>query len=177
MTFLENTGRAVALSFLTLKSRFKNNPENFKKTIRNTSRVFICLPANEQERDAAQNLFPEWKTCFPNAEIIGMNPDSEQTPTDKRIITLEKHDINIWGIPGKRIKDLLVGKPVDIAIDLNRDYDAMSTLLVLMSRAHLRAGYFHEEKTRLYNFLLRTSPEKSTQHAIQALLTYFKTIQ
>ena len=179
MTVLKNTGRAVALSIFRLKSRFQNNPENIKKTIQTTSRVFICLPADKQERDAAQQLFSEWKNCFPKAEIIGMVPVCEPDPkqVDNRFISLVKSDVSLWGTPTRRVKDLLVNRPVDIAIDLNRGYDAMSTLLILMSQAHLRAGYYHNEKTRSYNFLLRTSPENSPQHAIQALLTYFKTIQ
>ena len=177
MSTIEKTGQTVAISFYKLLNRLNNSPENVKHSIQQASRVLICLPADVQDRDAALQIFSVWKSCFPHAEIFGLLSvigTDEPGTLNKSINIVHKNDISILGLPGKRIKSLLTENPVNIAIDLNRKYDTLSTLLILMSNAKIRAGYYHEYRTRLYNFLVRVSPETSPQHAIQALLTYFK---
>lgn len=176
MTPIKHIVQVLVLVFYRLLNRIKNSPENIKRSIQQASQVFICLPADEQDRQVALEHYSKWKACFPSAVITGVIPvtlANEPDTAHSNIMVLNKNDINIWGIPGKRLKTLLKGKSFNIAIDLNRNYNAFSALLTILSGAEIRAGYYHPNKTLIYNFLLRVSPETSSQHAIQAFLTYF----
>ena len=159
--------------------RAKNNGkfEPFK-VIYSSSSILVCMPFDYNEFQAAMpvlnELAREFPECYITVAVIESFRNWLERPLLSKIIPLRPYHANIFKLPSGRLKQDLLEKSYDIAVNLNHDDKLFSSILCAVSGAVVRVGFADGECDKYYNFLVRPKDSLDIRAKYVTLLNYIR---
>ena len=81
-------------------------------------------------------------------------------------------DINWFEKPSNKFIDDFINKEFDILIDFNLNNNLSSTYIVGVSKAKFKLGVFDENKTDIYDFMIKLEDSTNLNEFIKQLIHY-----
>jgi len=135
--------------------------------------ILILLPEKEPEFRQAIDKRSELQAFFPGAHFqfvkSGDLRSSQPITRDQSCIDWLPTDLDLWGLPGHRIKERIYNRPFDLVLDLSLSFSFMNLAFAHYANAPLKLCFSHPQRERVYNFLISFSTPPSWGQAFQAL--------
>lgn len=170
----------IILLFLKLSHKIKKSkkPIDIFKNLSKAKSVLICMPNDHKEFNDALIVLDELVNTFLKAQctilITGKSRFVDTLSASGKISTISQTDINFLGVPSKSIRHKLLSHDFDIAVDLNKNFDFVSTYLCISSKAALKICFSEKTRNDFYNFELRLSPDLSLVAQYQKFIRYLR---
>lgn len=142
--------------------------------------ILVLLPKKrEQSRIARMFIQSLQNAAGPERRLhirfvtMRQNLENIDPEITDRLITYSSEHVNRWGLPQQALLDIILPTQPQAVIDLNREFDPVSSIIVQHSRAPLRIGFYTAEKEKYYNILIdavETDHLGQGYHNIQQLL-------
>ena len=168
----------INLYIMRILDFFRNREKsiNIVEALQSPSHILICLPREPEGLQSAQRYLVALSALYPETRVTLLLSKAQnlfdKAPANFVVVAYGSDDRNAIGGLADRVKNQLLATPVDIAIDMNRTFDFLSTSIIWASKAPLRICFAHPERENLYNFIIRLSENSSWDKAIQTLITY-----
>ena len=152
----------------------QSEPINFFEQIDRARKILLCLPPEEEGTFTALSFLPRVQQRLPKARFILLH-DSEldinrRVAKGAKPLAFDRNDLSFLGMPGKKIREQVRSAGFDVAVDLNLEFDFLSSLLVQDSGAPLRLCFDHPRREAFCNLIIRLDFERTWDKAFQALL-------
>jgi hypothetical protein len=171
---LENFGKKHFLK----RGKVPENKEviDYGKIFANISTGLILLPDQLENFGIAINKQKEIMNFFPNTKFVYIvrEKHSSLIPNElqNRVIPIHQNNLNPFGVPNRRFLKNVLKDRFDIIIDLNAEFDYVSTYISKKARATLRICLCHPERDPFYNLQVCTSKEQPLDQQISIMLEY-----
>jgi len=177
---LEKVGRKKLL--WAGKAKTSTKIIDYGKFFNQVNRGLILLPENLENFGVAINKQKALNKSFPNTvfvyivreKYISLIPDELQD----KIIPIHQTDITAFGVPKRQFLRNAGLDHFDIIIDLNANFDLVSTYISNKTEATLRICLCHPHRDPFYNLQVCTPDEQSIDQQINIMIKYisqFKT--
>lgn len=177
---LEKIGQSIVLKWLKFIKRFRHDHAviDIFKSLNTAQKVLICMPQNEVELKDANIIIDELLELFLKADCIILTKNSTDQldiiPATGKILTISPSDLNFLGIPVAAVRHKILGYRFDIAVDLNKNFDFLTTFLCITSKASLKMCFGNELREDFYNFQVRLDPDLSLLSQFQKFVRYLR---
>ena len=137
-----------------------------KKKGRLPINYLIILPEHATETDLASRFLDAMRNALGprkkrsmkllGPSVIGKFIDLNEF---NDYIFFSDEDLNRWGKPGKDLVSACSEIKVDIILDLNQEFAAVSAALSRTIKAPMKLGFYSEEGEKTYNIMIRRKGE------------------
>jgi len=177
MQALNRLTQQAALKLYKAKSRSKKKPPlNMFNAVDTAHKILFFLPPEIETAVIVQILKDIQEYFHQHVIFIVKSIHSglpQSLPGLMKIIEYdEEKDINFMGLPSKALKNKITWENANVAVDLSREFVFINTALVFASKATIRAGFYHQDREDIYNFVLRTFSSAPLQQSVVTLFSY-----
>ncbi len=177
---LKGLKRTIALIIAKNQTRVRESQDERefepKLCLKNSRRILVCMPFEYDEFKAALPFINQVADRFPQSRMTAVVPESFRNWLDRKSLTavihLKPDDANFLKLPGKNLRDRLIQKAYDMAIDLNSDENLFSSILCAVCGAKVRVGFDREECGMFFNYLIIPRDSQDMQAKYSALMNY-----
>ncbi len=145
--------------------RFKPEAFSFTQTVKESSNVLICMPADVDRFAMARDLLSTFVDIFRNKAIFVFLPFLEAEgylsgSARYRVISGQKGYLNVFSLPTKKFIQKLRQRHFDISLDLDLEDGFFNCYLCLKCKVPLRIGAKRKKAFPLYNVQLAVTRDR-----------------
>jgi len=142
---------------------------------KNVNHCLVCWPENGIDVLYAETVFIRLKERFANSVITTLVlPGMTASPPDigVNIVNVKLDHFSFIGFPKGRLKQLIQGLKVDVAVDLSPMYNPLTAYCCCISGARMRVGFSSKEGEIVFNYQVAPSSSKVGIDRYRTLASY-----
>jgi hypothetical protein len=168
--------RSLGIQLARIRTRkLTRSVDSFSCFFTKAARVLIVMPLSGEEQASPERILLLLKERFSDRNITLVSGTQEIYLTHllpkSEIIRLKSDAINAFALPRAPIRQRLLGKRFDVAIDLNLDFVLPSGYICTESGARFRVGFDRKHAEMFFNCLIRPSAQASITSLYDRLAT------
>ncbi|NOZ60236.1 MAG: hypothetical protein GXO74_00995 [Calditrichaeota bacterium] len=170
--------KKITTSILRLSSKLhkKESIINFNTALTSAKSVLIFMPENVDHFSTAKKLLKKFKKEFPGKKVVictnQQEIDIEKNSHIDGIIFVTSDDVNFFGFPRKKLTEKITATDFDMILDLNQDFQPVSSYLSQKSKAPLKVCLYNQRKEPFYNFAFRTNVQINFEEQYNRLIDF-----
>ncbi|OQX85158.1 hypothetical protein B6D60_08320 [candidate division KSB1 bacterium 4484_87] len=170
--------KTISSSILQLYSKLhkKESIVNFNTALTSAKSVLIFMPEKVEDFSAAKNFLRKFKQELPGKKVV-ICTQQQEINIEKNshidgIIFVTSDDVNFFGLPRKKLTQKIAATNFDMILDLNQDFQPVSSYLSRKSNAPLKVCLYNQQKEAFYNFAYRTSVQFNLEEQYNRLVHF-----
>jgi len=170
--------KSISASILQLFSKLHKEESiiNFNTALTSVKSVLIFMPENLEHFSAAKNFLKKFKKELPEKKIV-ICMHQQEINIDKNshidgIIFVTSDDVNFLGFPRKKLTKKITATDFDMILDLNQDFQPVSSYLSQKCNAPLKVCLYNQQKEPFYNFAYRTNVQDNLEEQYNRLVKF-----
>ncbi|MEE4311466.1 MAG: hypothetical protein V2J62_06310 [candidate division KSB1 bacterium] len=168
----------IIIPFYKILAKIKNNANviNIFDALKTARRILVLMPQDPEEFKVAWEILPQLEASFPDAKLTVIMQELywklSREQGNYGMIFVSQSDKNIWDLPQHSLINKVAASNYDIAIDLNNDFNLLSTLLCHKSNAPLRICIKDPDRDPFYNVSFRAAEHNGLDGIYKNLFKY-----
>ncbi len=168
----------LTTSYLRLFAKFKKRTHiiDFASVLCTAKSFLIFMPDAANDFEIAKKFVEKLKQSYPAAHfVLFTKKDFESAISAQKqhgTIFVTPEDINTFGLPKKNIQHRIMATDFDIVIDLNSDFNLISTFLCQKSSATLKICLDNRLREPFYNFYYRNNLKEEMDTKYRKFFSY-----
>jgi len=155
----------------------KNDPGiiDLQSCWNDVSHCMVCWPESGIDVLFAETIFFRLRERFANSVITAVVlPGMTASPPDIgiNIVNIRLEHFSVIGFPKSRLKQLVKGLKVDVAVDLSPMYNPFTAYCCCISGAKMRVGFSSKEGEIVFNYQVAPSSNKVGIDRYRTLANY-----
>lgn len=170
--------KKISQSILQLASRLHKQQSiiDFNTALASAKSVLIFMPENLDHFGTARKILKKFKKQLPEKKIV-ICTNQQAINIDKNshidgIIFVTSQDVNFLGFPRKKLTEKITTTDFDMILDLNQDFQPVSSYLSQKSTAPLKVCLYNQQKEPFYNFAFRTDVQTDLEEKYNHLIDF-----
>ncbi len=170
--------KKISQSILQLASKLhkKESIIDFNTALSSAKSILIFMPENLDHYSAAKKVLKKVKKQLPGKKIV-ICTNQQEIDLDKNshidgIIFVTSQDVNFLGFPRKNLTEKITTTDFDMILDLNQDFQPVSSYLSQKSKAPLKVCLYDQQKEPFYNFAFRTNVQTGLEEKYNRLVDF-----
>ena len=154
----------------------KESVVDFYAALTKARSMLIFMPENNDHFGAAKVLLKKIKTQLPGKTVV-ICTNHKEINLDRNsqvdgIIFVTPDDVNFLGLPRKKLTQKIQATDFDMILDLNVDFQPVSSYLSQKSNAPIKVCLYNHHKEPFYNLAFRTDQEAATEVKYDRLIDF-----
>lgn len=170
----------VAEYYLKLRAKLRpiDSVVDVFNTMEKAKQVLIFLPDKLEDFGTIRLYIPDLKIAFSNSQVTFVMRHNYFTlleKTDRKsidILAIKPEHISYFGLASPQLQEMVKKFHFNIVIDLNHDFNLISTHLSFVSHAPLRICLSDKRRDLFYNFQVQASENDRLELKYQKLIRY-----
>lgn len=165
------------------RAKCPNAMLDFSDCLAQALTALVVVPQPPRAHAAAFQLLADLRQAFPDTHfsvLLEKEPAARFAAAENlQVMPFSEEDIAFYGLPRKKLQNLVRDRHFDVVFDLNENFDLVAACLCLVSDARLRIALQHPKRDFLYNFQVRVAEHFDLELKYESLfkyLTCFKNI-
>lgn len=150
----------------------------FTDAVRSARTVLVIMPLDPGMTPPAEPVLDYLQHTFPEAGITLITHEADLGLTRRlprsTVVRMLPADTTLFYLPRREFIERALGKPVDLAIDLNLDFLLPSAYICRASKARVRVGFVRDRSEGYYNFTVNANPALRRDEVYARLTRYLE---
>jgi ADP-heptose:LPS heptosyltransferase len=173
---LDKLRKKIGRKFLNYRYRkVTDKIIDFHQSFLSARKFLICLPSEPNELQHAGSFLSLLKEKFSDREITLITTNIGKSLFGNepyKFITISTEQIGFFFLPKKDFIQKIKNLDIDVAIDLNEQFNLLSACICRESKATLRVSFFKDRCEQFFNFQIRPKPSINQREKFNALIKY-----
>ena len=156
---------------------YAQDPVDFKKTLKKSSRILVVMPALENHRILPKTL-KNLEAAFPSSRFTWIHPGAsigaEEQGLNHPVLFLHLKKQTVGQLKKSQVLSGLDREPFDALLDLDPEFSLVGIYLAKLRRFPLSIGFVKSFSSRYYNIQYNAAPEATYDEKLLGLFRFIR---